>query len=97
MFVTVANSCTGQDRPGRLRSHRRAFRSVQQKNYQTWNENNPEIVQLSTPKLDPLGQYLLFRKTLLCIVQTRVLSAALVGPRAASSGTLYPGGGPQQP
>ena len=39
---------------------------------------NCPIVQLSTPKLDPLGQYLLFRKNLLCIVQTRVLSAALL-------------------
>ena len=43
MFVTVADSCTGQDRPGRLRSHRRAFRSVQHKNYQSWNENYPEL------------------------------------------------------
>ena len=55
MFVTVADSCTGQDRPGRLRSKRRALRSVQHKNYQTWIECYPELFNcpIVHPKIGP--------------------------------------------
>ena len=62
MLVTVAHSCTGQDRPGRLRNQRWALRSVQHKNCQTWNEYYPE--ESNCPIVLP-------KVVLLCIAQTR--------------------------
>ena len=74
MIVTVADSCTGQDRPSTLHRQRWAPRSVQHKNNQSWNEYYPE---LSTPVLDT--KWIFYPVMCNCPLSKPVRSSGLCG------------------